>query len=244
MPPVFGPVSPSPTRLWSWAVPMGKHGYPIGQDEEAGLFAVHEFFDHHFGARPRQRHRRTSRQCRPAPRLQRHGHDHAFAGGQTIGLDHEGRALGAAHSRGRRGIGKAGIAGGRGTAGIADFLGEGFGRLKPCRALPTGQRSTIPPRGWHRQPLRPRGLLARSPRNPRRFLRKTSRPLPPSRMFEIGTFGQHGDARIARCHDQPVAFRVLLDRPGQACSRPPLPRIRMFIAAPFDLLGCSRAGGV
>ena len=28
MPPVLGPVSPSPTRLWSWAVPMGRQSLP------------------------------------------------------------------------------------------------------------------------------------------------------------------------------------------------------------------------
>ena len=28
MPPVFGPVSPSPTRLWSWAVPMARQSVP------------------------------------------------------------------------------------------------------------------------------------------------------------------------------------------------------------------------
>ena len=28
MPPVLGPLSPSPTRLWSWAVPMGRQSVP------------------------------------------------------------------------------------------------------------------------------------------------------------------------------------------------------------------------
>ena len=37
---------------------------------------------------------------------------------------------------------------------------------------------------------------------------------------DIGAFGQLRDPRIARRHDQPVAFGVLLDRPGQRMFAP------------------------
>ncbi len=40
MPPVLGPVSPSPTRLWSFAVPKGIAVLPRAEAEDAGLLAV------------------------------------------------------------------------------------------------------------------------------------------------------------------------------------------------------------
>ncbi len=50
MPPVLGPVSPSPTRLWSWAVASGSTCVPSHEREEARLLAVQELLDHDLGA--------------------------------------------------------------------------------------------------------------------------------------------------------------------------------------------------
>ena len=88
MPPVFGPVSPSPARLWSCAVPKGTSGGAVAEHEEARLFAGQAFLDHHLGIRlgkagvdRRQRlvHRRRD--------------GHPLAGGKAVGLDHDRRAL-------------------------------------------------------------------------------------------------------------------------------------------------------
>ena len=46
MPPVLGPVSPSPTRLWSCAEPNGTIGLAVGQGEEADLLAFMKLLDH------------------------------------------------------------------------------------------------------------------------------------------------------------------------------------------------------
>ena len=81
MPPVFGPVSPSPTRLWSWAEASAHGGLAVDQREQARFLALEEFLDHQravaggvdrrlgFGAG--------------------HGDRHALAGGEPVGLDHD-----------------------------------------------------------------------------------------------------------------------------------------------------------
>ncbi len=47
MPPVLGPVSPSPMRLWSCAGTSGDHVLAVAQAEEADLVAFEELLDHH-----------------------------------------------------------------------------------------------------------------------------------------------------------------------------------------------------
>jgi hypothetical protein len=42
----------------------------------------------------------------------------------------------------------------------------------------------------------------------------------PDEDVDVGAFGQLRDPGIARRHDQPVAFGVLLDRPGQRMFAP------------------------
>ena len=51
MPPVLGPVSPSPMRLWSWLVAMGKTLLAVDHDDKARLFAVEELFNDHAATR-------------------------------------------------------------------------------------------------------------------------------------------------------------------------------------------------
>ena len=55
MPPVLGPVSPSPTRLWSCAVASGSDVLAVDQGEEARLLAFQELLDHDLGARRAER---------------------------------------------------------------------------------------------------------------------------------------------------------------------------------------------
>ena len=46
MPPVFGPVSPSPIRLKSCAGASGDDGAPIREPEEGHLVALEQLLDH------------------------------------------------------------------------------------------------------------------------------------------------------------------------------------------------------
>jgi hypothetical protein len=71
----------------------GQHVVAVDHDDEAGFFAVEELFDHHA---------RTGFTEGVAGQhvthggfgfFQRHGDDHALAGGQAIGLDHDRRAF-------------------------------------------------------------------------------------------------------------------------------------------------------
>ena len=50
MPPVLGPVSPSQTRLWSWAVASGSACVAVDQGKEARLLADQALLDHDLGA--------------------------------------------------------------------------------------------------------------------------------------------------------------------------------------------------
>jgi len=87
---------------------------------------LHEFLDHHGGAGG------TERAAEDVVDgvmglLLGHGRDDALAGGQTIGLDHDGRACPVDIRVAIGGFGKARPARGGCAAGVADFLGEGLG---------------------------------------------------------------------------------------------------------------------
>jgi hypothetical protein len=85
MPPVLGPVSPSPTRLWSWAGSRGDRGHPIGDDEQGDLRAIQEFLDDHAAA-PAQTGPRVAERLAPVV-----SDDNALAASETVVLDHVGR---------------------------------------------------------------------------------------------------------------------------------------------------------
>ena len=72
------------------------HFGAIAHHHEAGFLALQEFLDHHAGAALVVLHAQRVVHEHEIDRvmgfLQRHGHHHALAGSQTIGLDHDGRA--------------------------------------------------------------------------------------------------------------------------------------------------------
>ena len=92
MPPVFGPVSPSPTRLWSCAEASGDRGLAVAQREERGLLADQEFLDHDLGAGRAEAaaEHHVDRGFGLGQRLRDHD---ALAGGEPVGLDDDRRAL-------------------------------------------------------------------------------------------------------------------------------------------------------
>ena len=86
MPPVFGPLSPSNTRLWSCAVANGCASRPVAQHEDRQLGAGHAFFDH---ARATGVAERLARQIRAHSVTRvgdRLGDDHTLPRGEAVGL--------------------------------------------------------------------------------------------------------------------------------------------------------------
>ena len=81
MPPVFGPVSPSKTALWSCVGSSGSDVAAVAEGDEADLFAREELLDHQRG--PLQRWRGAALGFGAVVR-----DDHAFAGGEAVGLEH------------------------------------------------------------------------------------------------------------------------------------------------------------
>ena len=154
----------------------------------------------------------------------------ALAGGEPVGLDHDGRALRARHGPGGGGVGEMAIGGGRRAAGVADLLGEAFRGLElrrggggaedqqPCLAQAVGDA-----RGQRR-------LGADDHEIDRIVSPAKSATAPPSVDVEPGAFGDLRDPRIARRHDQRSHLGFCSTAQASACSRPPLPRMRMFMA--------------
>ena len=99
MPPVLGPVSPSPTALWSCARRQRQHGASVDQSEEAHLLALEELLDDDLAAGGAE----TAAEDvgdRGVGLVVRAGDDHALARGQPIGLDDDGAARARPRRRG------------------------------------------------------------------------------------------------------------------------------------------------
>ena len=110
----------------------------IAQHHEAGFFTLQKLFDHHPRAARVMGHTQGVVQEHEIDRLvgfgQRHGHDHAFARRQAVGLDHDGRAFSVHIGVGQGRVGEGFELGG----GDAMALHERFG--KGLRALQLGRR--------------------------------------------------------------------------------------------------------
>ena len=65
---------------------------------------------------------------------QGHGNDHAFTGGQAVGLDHDRRAFFTQISQGRLDLGEVLVVGRRDLVARQEILGEGFGAFQLCSA--------------------------------------------------------------------------------------------------------------
>jgi hypothetical protein len=188
--------------------------FAIGEDEEAGLFTRHEFFDHNFSAR-RAELAAEHVVDRGKSLGFGHGDDDAFTRRQPVGLDDDRRALCVDVVLGRGSFGEAGPGGGRGGAGVADFLGKGLGSLQLGRRSrrPEGQKASGAASichpggqgGFGTDDHEVDGVLLAERHHDRAV-----------QNVDVGTFRQHSDPRIAGGHDQPVTFGVLLYRPGQS----------------------------
>ena len=191
----------------------GEGVFAVGQDEERGLLARHEFLDHHFGPGRTEfaaEHVVDGGNCF----IHGHGDDNALAGGETIGLNDDGRTLGGDIGPGGGGFGEAGIGGRRGGAGVADFLGEGFGGFEfgRCRRGPEGEQACGP--GGIRHARGKGGLWPDDDEVDGVFFAEGDDG-GAGQDVDVGTFGKLRDACIAGGDDEAVCLGVLLDGPGE-----------------------------
>ena len=122
---------------------QGRHIFAIAHDDEAGFLALQKLLDHdprhglavrafvvrhtqHVLLRARGQHE-FNRFMRLA---QRHGHHHALAGCQAIGLDNDGRTLFIDIGVRCSGIGEGLVFGGRNAVALHESLGESFGAFQ------------------------------------------------------------------------------------------------------------------
>jgi hypothetical protein len=121
MPPVFGPVSPSPMRLWSCEVGQDDVVAARHDDEERGLLAEQAVLDEDLAAGGAEFVAREHVAHGGLGLGEGLGDDHALARGEAVGLDDDGNGRGP--QVGERGLGlvkkPAGAVGIRISAGFA-----------------------------------------------------------------------------------------------------------------------------
>ena len=129
MPPVLGPRSPSPARLWSWAE-ANSIARAIAKREKRNLLAVEEILNEDILPRLAKFARKH-----PVDRgfrlFDARRHDDALARREPVGLDDNRRALREHISLRGGSTGKAGIGRRRYFVAGAKILREGFGAFEP-----------------------------------------------------------------------------------------------------------------
>ncbi len=135
MPPVFGPVSPSPTRLWSCAEPSSSASSPSHSANRETSSPDQAFLDHHRRARLAENLLVHHRVDRRHGFVHRHRHHDALARRQPIRLHHDWCAASPNELTRGLGIVEALPQGGGDAGRIGDFLGERLAALKLSRRL-------------------------------------------------------------------------------------------------------------
>jgi hypothetical protein len=115
-------------------------GLAVDQGEEAGLLALQVLLDDQLGAGRSEGLVEQRGVDRGLGLGQGPGHGHPFAGGEAVGLDHDGDAPVADIGLGRGGFGEAGVGGGRDVVAGAEVLHEALGAFERRRrgARPEG----------------------------------------------------------------------------------------------------------
>ena len=159
MPPVLGPFSPSPTRLWSCAATSGSACVPSMRAKKlASSPTRHSSMTTSAPAAPNA----PAKQCvnRGGSRLARFGDRDAFAGSQAVGLDDDRNRLPV--EIGERGslVLEAAVGGGRDAELGAEVLGEALGAFELGRGLGRAERldagsGQIVGEAGHQRRLRP-----------------------------------------------------------------------------------------
>jgi hypothetical protein len=212
----------------------------VAEAEEADLVAFEELLDDHlpFGlAQQRTGEEALGGLDRGAARL---ADEHALAGGQAVGLDHDGRMEDFDGLFELFGGGADGVVGGGNVVPLQEALGEalaglehgrGFGGPKDAQAaLLKGVHNAERERELRADDGEPGLLVQRELTMASRFLRSTGTQraicaMPP----------------LPGAQTTSVTFWLRFTAQASACSRPPEPKIKTFIAASLLSLcgGCS-----
>ena len=225
MPPVLGPVSPSPMRLKSRAGASGSARSPVAQREHRQLVALEELLDQHgvVAEAPLLEHRHERR---VRLRLVLGDHD-ALAGREPVGLDHRG-------------------VGGDRRHALLDRAHDPVPAGRHARPPPSSPSRTpsspraAPARAWARTPGRPepparrRGRPPAAPPGP-----TTTRSMPDSAAAVASATGSPGSASSSSVSARMPALPGTQTSSGRcgerasarttACSRPPAPTTRTFM---------------
>ena len=173
MPPVLGPVSPSPTRLKSCAGASGTTVVAVGEAEQRDLGAVEVLLDHDLRRRPARQRRACASGLGAVV-----GDDDALAGGQPVVLDDVRRAE-RVQRVGHLGGGRADVRQRGGHPGRGHhLLGEGLAALELRRLrgrAEAGDARARARRRRRRPPAGPRGRRRPGRRPPRRPGRRRRR---------------------------------------------------------------------
>ena len=219
MPPVLGPVSPSPTRLWSCAEASGIAVSPShSAKNEASSPSRNSSITTSAPAAPSPPSNIMSMAASASAEVSRN--DDAFAGCKPVRLDHDRHALLA--DVGLRGFRRREplIGRGRDVVGAAQVLGEALRAFQPRSGLIRAERldarrlEIVDDAGDQRRlrarPRRSRSLFALQKRDHRRMVGDVERD----------AFGLPRDAGVARRADKPVDQRACGQLPGQRVFAP------------------------
>ena len=169
--------------------------------------------------------------------LQRHRDDDALAGGETIGLDHDRRALRADIGLGGIRIAEALIGRGRNVVGLAEILGEALGAFEPGGGLARPERLDA---GGSEIVDDARRRAAR-PGRPRRNRPCWSWQNAITAAWSAISSATHSASlampALPGAHQSLVSSGDAAIFHASACSRPPEPRRRMFMK---DQTVCAR----
>ena len=168
--------------------------------------------------------------------------DHALAGGQSVGLDDDGRAACADIGLGRCGVAETLIGCGRYAVGAAEVLGEAFGafELRGGAARPegldAGRFQIVHDAGAERRFRADDDevdAVAAAKRDHRRMVGD----------IEGDAFGFVGDSGIAGAQNSRSVSGLAAIFQASACSRPPEPRSRMFMVPEMSCRSPCSMGG-
>lgn len=205
----------------------------VDHDDEAGFLAVEELLDDHARTGFTESVAGEHVAHRVLGFLQGHGDDHALAGGQAVGLDHDRRAFFTQVGQGRLDLGEVLVVGGGDLVAGQEILGEGFRAFQLRRALGRAEavQATAAEQVDHA--------------DDQRCLRADDGQV--DVLFgEVGQLLQGGDvdgdvlalgfncgAGVARGDEDFLDAWVLGDFPGQGVLAAPLPMIKTFMSKPL-----------
>ena len=233
MPPVLGPVSPSPTRLWSCAEPNGTMVLPsVSAKKLASSPSRNSSITTSAPALAEPPANISSIAASASARVV--GDRHALARGEPVGLDHHRHAeAGRAPPVASASDGDACIGGGRDARAVAQRLGEALAAFELRGAAGSARTPRCRRRAARRRGRRPAAPRGRS--RPGRCVlpRRTSQPPldRPHRARPARHARRSPDCRARRRACSQIGDCASFQ--ASACSRPPEPSSRTFMADPF-----------